>query len=293
MRIIGVACGAGARDARCADGPEALRKGGLVPRLQRSGLDAAWSANLQPPSGAEPLLAVGAIAAHLAHRAHELVSQGRLPLVLGGDHSCAIGTWKGVARALAPRGPLGLVWIDAHMDAHTPETTPSGMLHGMPVACLLGHGDPRLAAAGPEALDAQRVCLVGVRSFESGEAVLLNRLGVRVFRMGEVERRGLAEVMDEAIAIAGGGAGGYGVSLDLDALDPRDAPGVGIAVRGGIRAFELRRALTRLGRDPALAALEIAEYNPYRDRNGATARLIEDIVLSLLAPARADLALAA
>ena len=119
------------------------------------------------------------------------------------------------------------------MDAHTPETTPSGMLHGMPVACLLGYGDPRLAVAGPEVLDARRVCLVGVRSFEPQEAVLLDRLGVRVFLMGEVERRGLAEVVDEALAIARNGAGGYGVSLDLDALDPQDAPGVGSAVRDG------------------------------------------------------------
>jgi len=179
------------------------------------------------------------------------------------------------------------------MDAHTPETTPSGMLHGMPVACLLGYGEPRLAAAGIEVLDPRRMCLVGVRSFESGEAALLEGLGVRVFRMREVGRRGLAEVMDEALAIAGGGAGGYGVSLDLDAIDPRDAPGVGIAVTGGIRAADLRQALAHLAHEPSFVALEIAEYNPHLDRGGATARLIEDIVLSLLAPARPALALAA
>jgi arginase len=207
-----------------------------------------------------------------------------LPLVLGGDHSCAIGTWKGIARALAPRGPLGLVWLDAHLDAHTPATTPSGMLHGMPVACLLGHGDPRLALDRRQALDPRRICMVGARSFEAEEAALLNRLGVRVFPMRELKRRGLGEVMEEALAIARDGAGGYGVSLDLDALDPRDAPGVGIAVRGGIRASELRRALARLGRDPALGALEIAEYNPYCDRNGVTARLVAEIIESLLAP---------
>jgi arginase len=216
-----------------------------------------------------------------------------LPVVIGGDHSCAIGTWKGIARALAPRGPLGLVWIDAHMDAHTPETSPSGMLHGMPLACLLGHGDPRLALEPAAALDPGRLCLVGVRSFESGEASLLERLGVRVFRMREIERRGLAPVMAEALAIARNGSGGYGVSLDLDAIDPRDAPGVGTAVRHGIRAAELRELFGRLAQDPALDALEIAEYNPARDRGGATARLIGDIVLSLLAPARPELALAA
>ncbi len=293
MRIVGVACGAGARDARCADGPEALRRGGLVSRLQQSGLDTAWNATIQPSSGAGPIPAIRAVSAQLGRRIHDLVARGRLPVVLGGDHSCAIGTWKGVARAVAPRGPLGLVWIDAHMDAHTPETTPSGMLHGMPVASLLGYGDPRLAAAGIEILDPQRLCLVGVRSFECGEAALLHRLGVRVFRMREVERRGLSAVMDDALAIAGADAGGYGVSLDLDAINPKDAPGVGIAVPGGIRGAQLRETLARLAHDPSFVALEIAEYNPYCDRNGVTARLVAHIIESLLAPARPRLALAA
>jgi len=293
VRIIGVACGTGARDPRCADGPEALRKGGFVSRLRKRCRTVTWITTLQAPSGAEPLSAVCAITAQLARRAHDMVESGGMPLVLGGDHSCAIGTWKGIARALAPRGPLGLVWLDAHLDAHTPSTTPSGMLHGMPVACLLGHGDSRLALDRCQALDPRRICLVGARSFEAEEAALLNRLGVRVFPMREVKRRGLGEVMDEALAIARDGAGGYGVSLDLDALDPRDAPGVGTAVQDGIRAANLPRALARFGHDPALAALEIVEYNPYRDRNGATARLIEETVLSLLAPPRPDLALAA
>lgn len=270
-----------------------MRRGGIVSRLQQSGLDAAWTATLNAPSGAEPISAVCTVAARLSRRTRELVSLGRLPVVLGGDHSCAIGTWKGIARALAPHGPPGLVWIDAHMDAHTPETTPSGMLHGMPLACLLGYGDPRLALEPCTALDPRRCCLVGVRSFEAGEAALLERLGVKVFPMYEVQRRGLTEVMAEALAIARNGAGSYGISLDLDAVDPCDAPGVGSAVAGGLRAADLRHALARLGHDPAFAALEIVEYNPYRDRNGATARLIEEIVLSLLAPARPDLALAA
>ncbi|MGH8661156.1 MAG: arginase [Burkholderiales bacterium] len=290
---MGVACGAGARDPRCADGPEALRRGELVSRLRRSGLEAAWSATLRAQGGIESIRAVCSVTEQLERRSRELVSRGRFPVVLGGDHSCAIGTWKGIARALAPLGPLGLVWIDAHMDAHTPETTPSGMLHGMPVACLLGHGDPRLALDRCSALDPRRVCLVGVRSFEAGEAALLDRLGVRVFPMREVGRRGLSSVMEEALAIARSGTGGYGISLDLDAVDPLDAPGVGSAVAGGIRAADLRGALTRLRHDPACVALEIAEYNPHRDRNGATARLIGDLALELLAPVRQDLALAA
>lgn len=221
----------------------------------------------------------------MARRTEELIARGRIPVVLGGDHSCAIGTWKGAARALSARGSLGLIWIDAHMDAHTAETTPSGKLHGMPLACLLGHGDPQLTAiAGGAQLDPRRVCLVGVRSFETGEAALLRRLGVRVFFMHEVAHRGLAAVMKDALAIVRGNDGAYGISLDLDAVDPRDAPGVGSPVPHGIRGFELRRALSQFRRDPALAGLEIVEYNPHRDQRGATARLAGDAIRALLAP---------
>lgn len=285
VRIVGVACGYGAPDPRCAEGPDALRRQGLVSQLQHAGLDAAWSVSINAPAGDDPSAAIVKIAGRLARHTEELAAQGRLPVVLGGDHSCAIGTWKGVARAMSARGALGLIWIDAHMDAHTPSTTPSGKLHGMPLACLLGHGDPRLTAiAGGERLDPRRVCLIGVRSFETGEAALLRRLGVRVFFMHEVRRRGLAAVMSDAVAIARGKDGCYGISLDLDALDPRDAPGVGSPVAGGIRFRELSQSLLRFGRDPALAGLEIVEYNPYRDRHGATARLAGDAIRALLAP---------
>jgi arginase len=284
VRIIGVACGAGAPDPRCADGPAALRRGGLTDRLRLAGLDAAWSATIPAPAGDDALTVVATVAEVLANRTEELVARGRVPLVLGGDHSCATGTWKGAARALASRGSLGLIWIDAHMDAHTALTTSSGRMHGMPLACLFGHGDPRLTGiAGGARLDPQRVCVVGVRSFETGEAALLRRLGVRVFFMPEIARRGLHDVMTDALAIAGNG-GSYGISFDLDAVDPRDAPGVGSPAAGGIRGPDLLRAFSRIGRDPALAGLEIVEYNPHRDRRGATARLASDAIQALLAP---------
>jgi arginase len=247
-------------------------------------LDAAWSTTIPAPAGNDALTVVSTVAEELAGRTEELVARGRVPLVLGGDHSCAIGTWKGAARALASRGSLGLIWIDAHMDAHTVLTTPSGRLHGMPLACLFGHGDPRLTAiAGGAMLDPRRVCLVGVRSFEGGEAALLLRLGVRVFFMHEIARRGLHDVMTDALAIAGSG-GAYGISFDLDAVNPRDAPGVGSPAAGGIRGPDLLRAFSRIGRDPALAVLEVVEYNPPRDRGGATARLAADAIKALLAP---------
>jgi arginase len=285
VRIVGVACGAGATDPRCAEGPAALRRNGLISRLLHAGLDAAWSATIPAPAETAALTVVSTVAEALANRTEELVARGRKPVVLGGDHSCAIGTWKGIARALAPRGPLGLIWIDAHMDAHTAQTSASGQLHGMPLASLLGHGSSRLTRiAGGTRLDPRRVCLVGVRSFETGEAALLRRLGVCVFFMHEVARRGLTVVMEDALAIAGSGGGSYGISLDLDAIDPRDAPGVGSPVAGGIRGADLLRSLARSGRDPALAGLEIAEFNPGRDRGGKTARLVAATIQALLAP---------
>src|SRR5688572_26801008 len=232
VELVGVACGEGAQDRHCRSGPDALRAGDLVRRLRASGLRAGWGETIRARSAdRDPQQAVRRVCERLAVRTQAIVAAGKLPVVMGGDHSCALGTWKGVASALGAHGPLGLIWIDAHMDAHTPETTPSGALHGMPLACLLGFGDGRLTGlAGGARLLSQHVCLIGVRSFEAGEAALLERLGVRVFFMDEVKQRGLAAVMAEALAIATAQTAGFGVTLDLDALDPQDAPGVGSPV---------------------------------------------------------------
>jgi arginase len=270
-------------DQSCAKGPETLRAGGLIFHLRQAGIEAAWNATLCSTAGRDAVANVSAVAQRLARRTEALARRGQTPLVLGGDHSCAVGTWKGIAGALARRGPLGLIWIDAHLDAHTPATSPSGCLHGMPLACLLGYGDPRLTAiAGGAGLHPRRVCVIGVRSFEAPEMALLNRLGVRIFLMDEVERRGFGAVMSEALAIVRDRTAAYGISIDLDALDPREAPGVGSPVPGGIRAIELQGALARLRGCLAPAALEIAEYNPARDRNDATARVVRALIESLM-----------
>jgi len=236
----------------------------------------AWDMILRVPRDATdtPLHAVAALAERLADEVESVLLAGHFPLVVGGDHSCAIGTWSGVHRALAPRGRVGLIWIDAHMDSHTFATTPSGQINGMPLAALLGHGEPALTGidGAGAALQPAQVCLVGVCSYEAGEAALLQRLGVRVFDMAEIHRRGLAEVFDEALAIVRRGTAGFGVSVDLDALDPDEAPGVGSAVPDGLRGAELAAALSRLRDDPAFVAMEIVEYNPRRDRDRVTAR---------------------
>jgi len=271
--VIGAASGAGAPDPATAEGPDALRHYRVFHDTPQQHV--AWDAILRVPRDAQdtPLHAVAALGARLAAEVESVLLAGHFPLVVGGDHSCAIGTWSGVHRALAARGHVGLIWIDAHMDSHTFATTPSGQIHGMPLAALLGHGDAALTAiAGSAAkLRPEHVCLIGVRSFEAGEAALLHRLGVRVFDMAEIRRCGLAEVFDEALAIVRQGTAGFGVSVDLDALDPEDEPGVGTPVPGGLRRAELTAALSQLRGDPVFVAMEIVEYNPRRDRGRATA----------------------
>jgi arginase len=291
--VIGVASGLGARDPRCRDGPGALAEDRLLARLGERGVHLSWRSTLEPHHrpGQPRIAAIAAVCSRLAREVGETMRAGLFPVVIGGDHSCAIGTWSGAAQALAPRGPLGLVWIDAHMDSHTPATSPSGMPHGMPLAALLGHGASReLAIEVAEILHEgqiapRHICLVGVRSHEPEEEALLARLGVRIVHMEELVARGLDAVMREAVDIARADTAGYGITLDLDAMDPLDAPGVGTPVRGGISAPALVGALARCcAGDPALAAFEIVEYNPHRDVERRTARIVEDLIAAVLGP---------
>ncbi len=284
--VIGVACGQGAPDPGCQDGPEVLRTLGFLRDLDEPHGICLWRDIVHAASAPDdhPLWQVAAIAQAVAERVADSLRRGHFPLVIGGDHSCAIGTWSGAHGVLGPQERLGLLWIDAHMDAHTFRTSPSRALHGMPLACLLGHGDPRLTRIGgpqPKLLP-QDVCLIGVRSYESGEAALLKKLGVRVYFMDEIHRRGLAEVCAEAWQQVTRETASCGISLDLDALDPEEEPGVGSPVAGGLRRDELAAALRRLHGDPRLRALEIVEYNPYADRGFVTARAIHDLCRSVI-----------
>ncbi|WP_324779885.1 arginase [Thiobacillus sedimenti] len=286
--VIGAASGAGAPDPATAEGPDALRRYRVFHDTPLQHVE--WDAILRVPREAEdtPLHAVAALGARLAAAVEQALRDGHFPLVVGGDHSCAIGTWSGVHRMLATRGPLGLMWIDAHMDSHTFATTESGQIHGMPLAALLGHGDAALTSIeGAEAkLLPEHVCLIGVRSFEAGEAALLHRLGVRVFGMDEVRERGLATVFAEALAIVRRGTAGFGVSIDLDALDPAEEPGVGTPVPGGLSRAELAAALAGLRNDAAFVAMEIVEYNPRRDRRHLTADAAGALLDAIAPPAR-------
>jgi arginase len=284
--VIGVACGQGAVDPGCQDGPEVLRTLGFMHDLDVPQGVCAWRdiVHVTNNPADNPVQRVAAVAQALADRVATSLTAGHFPLVIGGDHSCAIGTWSGVHSAQRDLGRLGLIWIDAHMDSHTFRTSPSHALHGMPLACLLGYGDPRLTEiGGPYAkLHPQNICLIGVRSFEWGEAALLKNLGVRIYFMDEIRERGLAEVFREAWEYVTLNTAACGISLDLDALDPAEEPGVGTPVAGGLGQAELIAALRSVHGDPRLRALEIVEYNPYADRCFVTAQAIHNFCESVV-----------
>ncbi len=283
VALVGVASGLGAPNPGCSDGPARLRLGGLEAELRGRGIDASWTHTVFPEStsGASVHETVSRLNRRLAARIARIVRASQVPLVLGGDHSCAAGTWQGVATGLGVDDGFGLIWIDAHLDAHTPATSPSGRLHGMPLAALLGR-EMNLLGTERRIVSPQHLCVVGVRSSEVEEAALLESLGVRVYAMPEIAQRGLQVVMREALERATAGSGIYGVSVDLDAIDPHDAPGVGSPVPQGLRAAELLPALAEMVTTHMPVAVEIAEFNPHRDRGGATLRLVGQLAAALL-----------
>jgi arginase len=283
LRIIGAASGLGAQDAACEDGPVAFHRSQAWQQIEHQPqLD--WGRTLFAGQGDKPSR-VGRIAELCRHLADEValaLREKAFPLVIGGDHSIAIGTWSGVARFVGE--PFGLLWVDAHLDSHTPESSYSGAIHGMPLACLLGRGDKRLLALGLPGvqLAAAHVAVLGARSYETEEMDLLRELGVRVITQDEILRRGFATCLDEAMAIVAGAMAGFGITLDLDALDPDLAPGVGSPEPDGLGTLDVRAVLRRVSGMSGLLALEIAEYNPDRDRQGMTAQLIAESINEVL-----------
>src|SRR6266571_4805796 len=286
VELIGAAWGLGGVDPGCADAPAVLAPL-LLSRLRECGVPTLPGPILRPsPTERRKQVAVSKLCALLASAVADSLRHGRLPCVLGGDHTCAGGTWTGVARSL--RGDLGLVWVDAHMDSHTPGTSHSGRLHGMPLAWLLGQDDDPLYGLASGVLQPRHVCIVGVRSFEPEEAERLERLGVRVFLMDEIHGRGLEAVFEEAFGIATTGTDSFGVSIDLDVISPEEVPHVGTPVAGGLASVDLARVLRRFGSDPHLAAVELVEYSPRLDRDGRSARVAVDLLAAALCGPRED-----
>ncbi|MGH6988274.1 MAG: arginase [Stellaceae bacterium] len=296
LQLIGAASGWGAGFRHTEDGPPALHRLGLADWLTAHGVEAVWRAMIQSErrwhDGAQPTIAeiFDLVARHNAALADEVaqtLAEGGFPVVIGGDHGIAMGSWGGVARGL-DRRPFGLIWMDAHLDAHTVETTPSMNPHGMPAAALLGHGDPRFLQICGGALRPEHLCYIGIRSYEDGEMALLHRLGVRIIEMAQLHRRGIAACLDEAVAIATRGTRGFGLTIDLDGFDPEDAPGIGLKCADGLRAKPTIAALRTLADHPAMRAIEIVEYIPEFDEDLRTAHLVRDLIVALTAPARAE-----
>ena len=210
------------------------------------------------------------------------VGAGELPLVLGGDHAIAVGSLGGLAAAHG--GPGGVIWFDAHTDMNTPQTSPTGNVHGMPLAIALRlTDDPRFRSdAWPVPMVVEdHTVLIGVRSVDEGEKRRLRELGVHVFTMYDIDRRGIGPIVEEAVALASGGAFMH-VSLDMDVVDPEQAPGVGTPVRGGITYREAHLGMEILAKHGVVSSLEVVEVNPVLDEHNATASLAVELVCSAL-----------
>jgi arginase len=287
--IIGAPLDLGAGRRGVDMGPSAIRYAGLEERLRDLGVDcvdrgnvatAVAEATAEHDPRARFLPAIRATCERIARLVGEALDEGRVPIVLGGDHSIALGTLGGLA---ARRGPGAVLWIDAHGDLNTPETTPSGNVHGMPLAAALGRGGPGFESPAwtLPALEPERVAVIGTRALDPGERALIGELGLAVHTMSELDRRGIEAVVTEALERARGAAFTH-VSLDLDGLDPEVAPGVGTAVRGGLTYREAHLAMELIAASGLLCCLEIVEVNPILDRENVTAELAVGLATSAL-----------
>ena len=270
-------------------GPSAIRYAGLDDRLAELGYEIADWGNVETvvpeaTAAGDPrarfLPQIKAACERIAQLVGRAANEGRIPLVLGGDHSVALGTLGGLA---AVRGPGGVLWLDAHGDLNTPETSPSGNVHGMPLAAVLGRaGDAFADAAWPlPAVDPRRVMLVGVRSLDEGERAYVRETGLGVYTMTELDRRGVEAVLREALERVQGGAFVH-ISLDMDVVDPEVAPGVGTPVRGGLSYREAHLAMELVAESGLLDSLEVVEVNPILDRENATGKLAVELAASAL-----------
>ena len=289
VSLIGAPTDIGAGTRGAAMGPEALRVAGLPQALRQRGLEVIDRGNLAGP--ANPWAAAVDGYRHLSEvsawvrAVHEAVAAelagGRLPVLLGGDHSLAIGSLGAVAQHCRNIGrDLCVLWLDAHADCNTSAVTPSGNLHGMPVACLTGHGPAQLAGAGAPALAAHQLRLIGIRSVDEGEKRLVHGLAIEVFDMRYIDEMGMRHTMQQALSAVDDNTHLH-VSFDVDFLDPEIAPGVGTTVRGGPSYREAQLCMEMIADSGRLASLDVVELNPAFDIRNRTAELAVDLIESL------------
>jgi arginase len=290
IRIIGAPMDLGA-DRRGVDfGASAIRYAGLSEQLQRLGHTVHDIGNIvvpQPESQpiGNPRLKyldpIVQVSEELAAWVTTALQDDEFPLILGGDHSIALGSISGVAKVY---NHVGVIWVDAHADFNTQETTPSGNIHGMVLAALAGLGDQRLTHVGGWApkLDKANIVIIGARDLDSGEQALLRTHHISVFTMSDIDRQGMPVILRQAIAIAGRHDHAIHLSLDMDSLDPREAPGIGTPVRGGLSYREAHLAMEMIADSRRLVSMDVVEVNSILDRENATARLAVELILSAL-----------
>jgi arginase len=286
--IVGVPMDLGAGRRGVDMGPSAIRYAGLAHDLESMGLRVCDYQNIAVPGPegrdqGDPRARYASLiedaCAELRNRVAQIARQGQFPLVLGGDHSIAMGTVAGLVDAWSD---VGVLWIDAHGDINTPETTPSGNVHGMPVATILGKsGLGARLGWDTRCVKPERVVLYASRTLDPGERDIVRDLGIRMFTMSEIDQRGVTSTIEEAIERLRG-EGGIHVSFDMDAVDPLEAPGVGTPWPGGLTYREAHLAMELLASSGLVSSMEVAEVNPIHDHENRTARLAEELILSAL-----------
>ncbi len=294
IAIIGAPLDLG-QDRRGVDmGPSALRVANLNGRVASLGYQvedlgnmpvAQREASPEGPAHARYLAQIADTCRRLGLAVEKAATVGKVPLVLGGDHSVAVGTMAGISRSFRKRKKqVGLIWIDAHADMNTPQSSPSGNVHGMPLACCIGVGPKELThlfGYSPKVAP-RNVALVGVRDIDHLEAAQVRESGIRAFTMRHIDERGLGAIMQEAIEIASVGTAGFHLSLDMDYVDPREAPGVGTPVRGGGTYREAHLAMEMICDSGKMLSMEVVEVNPVIDEVNRTADLAVELIMSAL-----------
>jgi len=288
--LIGVPMDYGAGRRGVDMGPSAIRYAGIKDAIQGLGHVVNDWGNVEVPvfeacESCDPKLrfldVIVPVARRLADQVERFVKAGHFPVTLGGDHSMALGSISGAAR----QRRLGLIWVDAHADFNTAETTPSGNIHGMPLAALAGLGDPRLVGLGQTsqpAVNPAHIAIIGARDLDTGERDNLRQAGVAVFSMDQIDRDGLFTVARKAIEIVSRGTDGIYLSLDLDGVDPLYAPGVGTPVSGGLTYREAHLICEMLAETGRLAGLDLVEVNPILDERNKTALMAVELAVSAL-----------
>lgn len=290
--VVGVPLDYGASKRGASGGPAAVRRANLIEGLEALDLEVTDAGDLAIPKAAiatKGKLKNGAsilkVCQDLEKHTYAAVANGSTPITLGGDHSLAVGSISGVSRAFRDKGrKVGLIWVDAHADMNTPDSSPTGNVHGMPLAHLLGMGHKdfaRLGGFSPK-IDPRNVVLLGVRDVDKAEAVNIRKSGIRVFSMQEIDRFGMGVVTEQAIDMANDGTAGFHVSFDIDSVDPGNAPGTGTIKRGGLTYRESHLFMELVADSERMVGLDLVEVNPLEDTQNATAVLASELIASAM-----------